>query len=161
MSQRLYYKVSSALWLLLAVFGLAAVILILEKPTGTAKGLIVGEDGHPLANAQISFDAYPVVRKARSDGQGIFLVDQLPVGNYYVSVTHKGYQPSYLQEHKVGEGQVLDFGSIPLKELDPNLTVAVWNNTKTPEEKVTLSISGAKVRQIHFDAYKIDLPGLL
>ncbi|KAB2837478.1 carboxypeptidase regulatory-like domain-containing protein, partial [bacterium] len=52
------------------LFVFAAVILILERPTGSLQGRIVGEDGRPIAGAQVSLDDYPVARKARSDAEG-------------------------------------------------------------------------------------------
>lgn len=151
----------SGLLFLAGLFVFAALILILEKPTGSLQGRVVGEDGSSLAGAQVSLDAWPVARKVSSDSAGQFRFDQLPIGTYYVSVNRRGYQSTYLQNYKITEGQVVDLGQVTLKEMTPNLSVSVWNNTKLPEEKIVLSASGAKVASIHFEAYRIDLPAFL
>ncbi|MFO1463331.1 MAG: MG2 domain-containing protein [bacterium] len=151
----------SGLLFLAGLFVFAALVLILEKPTGSMKGVVVGEDGRLLAGAVINLDAYPVSRKAVSDAEGQFRFDQLPIGKYFVNASRRGYQPAYLQESHVTEGAVLDLGKVTLKELAPNLSVSVWNNTKLPDEKIQLSTSGAKVRDIHFEAFQIDLPKFL
>ncbi|HEX5034580.1 MAG TPA: carboxypeptidase regulatory-like domain-containing protein, partial [bacterium] len=139
----------------LAVF--AGLILLLERPTGTVTGRIFAEGGGPLAGATITLDEYPVARKAVSDAEGYFKLELLPVGTYYASVSRKGYQSKYLQEQKIFEGQRLDLGQIALAELAPRLDLNVWNETKTPEEKIYISANGAKVRDIQFKAYKVDL----
>ncbi|MDL1871494.1 hypothetical protein FBR05_04750 [Deltaproteobacteria bacterium PRO3] len=143
------------------LFVFAAVILILERPTGSLQGRIVGEDGRPIAGAQVSLDDYPVARKARSDAEGFFRFDQLPIGSYYVTASRRGYQGAYLQNYKITEGEAVDLGNVTLKELTPNLSVSVWNNTKLPDEKIVFSVSGAKVGNIHFEAYRIDLAKFL
>src|SRR5262245_47137682 len=146
---------------LAGLFVFAALAILLEKPTGSFKGKVVGEDGRVLSDAQVSLDAYPVNRKVRTDEQGLVTLDQLPIATYYVNVSHRGYQAAYLQERKVTEGEVVDLGTVTLKELPPSLNVSVWNNTKLPDEKIVLSVNGAKVRQIHFEAFQIDLPQFL
>ena len=139
----------------LAVF--AGLILLLERPTGTVTGRIFAEGGGPLAGATVTLDEYPVARKAVSDAEGYFKLELLPVGTYYASVSRKGYQSKYLQEQKIFEGERLDLGQITLAELAPRLDLNVWNETKTPEEKIYISANGAKVRDIQFKAYKVDL----
>lgn len=149
-------RLSGLLFLLgLAVF--AGLILLLEKPTGTVTGQVFAVNGAPLAGATVTLDEYPVARKAISDEKGYFKLELLPVGSYYASVSRKGYQSKYLQEQKIGEGQKLDLGRIDLEELAPRLDVSIWNETKTPEEKVFISASGSKVNQIEFKAYRVDL----
>lgn len=149
-------RLSGLLFLLgLAVF--AGLILLLERPTGTVTGQIFAANGGPLAGATVTLDEYPVARKAISDEKGNFKLELLPVGSYYASVSRKGYQAKYLQEKKIGEGERLDLGRIDLDEMAPSLNVNVWNETKTPDEKVFISASGAKVNSIQFKAYKVDL----
>ncbi|MFO1519224.1 MAG: MG2 domain-containing protein [bacterium] len=151
-------KTSLGIVFLFVLFSLAAALFYLEKPTGTVIGVVVGTDNQPIAKATVMIDNYPRNRKVVTDAEGKFRFDLVPVGKYYLSVNAKGYQANYIShEQEVKEGQLLDLKSISLKELDPNLSVSVWNSTKTPDEKVTLSIYGAKVRQIHFAAYRVDL----
>ncbi|HCU25357.1 MAG TPA: hypothetical protein DF383_10080 [Deltaproteobacteria bacterium] len=143
------------------LFAVAALLVFLEPPTGSMQGRVLDEQGKPLEGVQVTFEAYPLSRKLKTDKDGRFRIDQLPLRSYYLNVTRRGYRSEYLSDKKIVESRLLDLGDIRLRELEPSLSVSVWNNTKTPEEKIFLSLSGAKVGQVHFDVYQIDLAAYL
>ncbi len=151
-------KTLQGLGFILALFILSGLLILLESPTGSLKAVVVDEAGLPVVHATVNVDSYPTERKVFSDATGAFSAARLPVRSYYVNITAKGYQAEYLRgQQKVVEGQVTDLGRIVLRELAPSLSVSVWDQTKTPREKINLSLSGAKVRDIHFTAYRVDL----
>ncbi len=140
------------------LFLIALSALLLEKPTGFVKGQVIDASGKPIVGAQLEFNSYPRLRKVNTNAAGEFRVDLLPVGKYYYSINRKGYQSFYSSKNvEVQENQVLDLGTLKLEELAPNLSVSLWENTKLPGEKVFLNLSGAKVSEVHFDVYRVDL----
>ncbi len=139
------------------LFILIALLLFLEKPSGSIRGVIQTTDGKPIPKANISADAYPIVKKVRSSTDGNFQFDLVPIGKYYINITAKGFEGVYLSNKIIEEGKITDLGKIRLKEKDPNLFVSLWSQTKTADEKINLSISGNKVRDIQLTVYKFDL----
>ncbi len=140
------------------LFLFAAIIILLEKPTGTLQGVVYNELHQPISHAKISLDGYPYYRKAFTNEKGEFRFDLLPLGKYYVSVSAKGYQYNYLRDQvQINEGEAKVLEEVVLKEKDPYLSVSVWSNIKTPEEKVSLSLSGSKISEVSFTVYKVDL----
>jgi len=148
----------SILFFCFALFLIALGALLLEKPTGFVIGRVIDASGKPIVGAKLEFNSYPRLRKVKTNAEGEFRVDLLPVGKYYYSVDRKGYQALYSSKNiEIQENQIFDLGTLKLEELAPSLSVSLWENTKLPEEKVSLNLSGAKVSEIHFDVYRVDL----
>ncbi len=143
--------------LLVVAFIFAALILFLEKPTGSLKGVVWGPEGKPLSGTRVSVDAWPLERSTTTETDGTFLFPQLPLGEYYLNAKKKGYEAAYLSQLKVTEGKVADVGTLALKELEPALRVDLWEDTKLPKDPVVLSVTGAKVQKISFQVYRLDL----
>jgi len=141
---------------------LGGLLVYLEKPTGSLKARIVGEDGQPLPRLKVDVDFYPYNEKITTDAAGGFELNNLALGKYYLNLRAKGYQANYLRDQfEIQEGQTRDLGPLALKELEPNLYVELWNDTKTPDEKITLTLSGAKVRSVQLTAYRVNLQEFL
>jgi uncharacterized protein YfaS (alpha-2-macroglobulin family) len=152
-----YYGIAA----LALLFGIAALLLHLERPTGSLQGRVVGPDGKPIVGATVSLDAYPHNYDVKTDENGKFSAAQIAVREYYYQVRAKGYQtyyPAYPANRlAILEGQALDVGTITLQELPPSFYAEMWDDTKTPGEKVVLSINGAKIQQVHFTLHRLDL----
>ncbi len=147
-----------ALFALLGLFVLAGLMVYLEKPTGSLDGRLFNEAGKPIAGAQVSVDAYPINFQTRTDVNGAFQIDQLPVGKYYLQANSKGYQGYYSQDRiEIGEGQRVHLDNLVVKELEPNLYVEMWEDTKLPDQKVTVTLSGAKVQEVQFTIYRLNV----
>jgi len=144
------------------VFVSAALLILLEKPTGTLRGVVLNEFRQPLAHARVSLDNYPVYKKAYTNEKGEFRMDLLPLGKYYANVSAKGYETQYLRDQvQISEGEAKVLPDTVLKEREPYLSVTLWSNTKTPAEKVSLSLAGSKVGEVQFSVYKVDLIAFL
>ena len=144
--------------IMLVIFGMAALLIHLERPTGTVTGMVFNAEGKPLANANVSIDAYPRNFDLKTDAQGKFDSQQIPVGEYYFNARAKGYQAYYAEGRlMVQEGKITEMGRIELKELAPTFYMEVWDETKLPDEKVSMTLSGAKVAQVHFTVFQVDL----
>ena len=149
-------------FLFLALSTILAGVLWLEKPRGYALGRILTESGEPLAKAKVIFSAYPKDFSAFTDKDGNFKLYDIPVGKYYARVQRKGYQAFYSSgQQEILESKGVDLGAIRLKELEPNFYAELWGETKLPNEKITLSINGAKVKELHLSLYRIDLSAYL
>ncbi len=147
---------------LFLIFVLTSFLILLEKPTGTLQGLVLNEFKQPIDHARVSIDAYPHNKKAFTNAKGEFHFDLVPIDNYYVNVSAKGYQAKYLPDRvSVAEADQKNLGEIILKERDPSLNVSVWSTIKSPEEKVFLTLEGSKVSEIQFTVYKVNLPTFL
>lgn len=140
----------------------AALIILLEKPTGTLQGIILNEFNQPISHASVGIDAYPINKKSYTNAKGEFSFDLVPVAKYYVNVNAKGYESKYLGDQvQVDEGQTKILPQIVLKEKLPFVNMSVWSNLKTPQEKVTLNLTGSKVSEIQFSVYKVNLSAFL
>lgn len=151
-------KIASGIIALALLFGLAALLIRLEKPTGSVEGRVLGPDGAPIAGANVSLDAYPYNYDLRTDAQGFFSSSQIGVREYYYSVHAKGFQAYYPQNRLIiEEGRRTVLEPISLKELDPAFYADLWDDTKMPDEKITLSMNGAKIKEVQFSIYKLNL----
>jgi len=56
------------------------------------KGTVSANDGTPVAGATVVLSAGDVKRKARSDAQGHFKLDDVPIGTYALDVSASGYE---------------------------------------------------------------------
>lgn len=155
-------KTLFGLLFLFLLFLFAGFMILLEKPAGSLQGVVLNEFRQPIAHAKISLDGYPYYKKAYTNDKGEFQIDRLPVQKYYVSVSAKGYEYNYLRDQvEIIEGQNKQLPEVILREKDPYLNVSMWSNIKTPQEKVTLTLSGSKVSEVQFRVYKVDLPNYL
>ncbi len=147
--------------IVLALFSLAALGIFLEKPTGAIQGIVYDKAGHPLPGAVFSVDNWPLRYEIRSDQQGHFKLAQIPVGSYSTQLRKKGYQWAYPGNVLIEEGKITPLNPLTLDKLEPNLYASLWDNTKLPQEKAMLSISGARVPKIYFESYQVDLKQFL
>lgn len=143
--------------ILFGIFALAALLIFLEQPTGSVDGVVVDEQGQALAGARVVFDRYPLEYSGKTDQAGYFRISQIPVGKYYPRIYKKGFERAYLQDKSIEEGRTLPMGRQILKPLPPRLYVDLWDNTKLPGEKLSLSVNGAKVAKIDFQVFPVDL----
>ncbi len=126
------------------------------------EGRVLDSAGNPLKNARVSADAYPRYLKAITDEQGYYRFESVPLGNYNINVSAKGYQYFYFPKvTEVKESQRLILEEVKLKESEPYLSVSINQMTKLPEEKVLLTVSGSRVKEINFSAFQIDLVSYL
>src|SRR4029450_7955288 len=90
-------KIVFGIAFLFVLFSLSALLIYLEKPTGSLKGIIQTETGAPISGARIEIDAYPRSRRAFSDVQGKFRFDAAEAAEYFVNISAKGYQTEYMR----------------------------------------------------------------
>lgn len=70
-------------------------------PTGTIKGRVVSEDGHPITNATIMAAGFGMMSQKgwRVDADGKFVLNDLPAAPYVIMAIAPGYiDPSLLEE---------------------------------------------------------------
>ena len=138
--------------------GLGAGAIALERPTGVAKGKVVGEKNRPLPDARVVVSG-PVTRTLFAGADGAFAFHHLPVGEYYVSAKAKGHDvQSQENAIKVVEGEVTDEVDFELARTVPSLEVTNVQRVFTPTEPVRVTVRGNQVDELEATLYKLDLP---
>src|SRR5438093_1082060 len=86
---------SLILFLFLSIGLLFPPILSAQTTTGTVHGVILDENGSPLAGVLVRAinNATGFPQGKRSDANGIYRIDFLPPGQYTITAELEGYQP--------------------------------------------------------------------
>ncbi len=155
---------STVVWLmvfLLALSGLTgAGILAAEKPAGSVTGLVLDNDGQPLANARVHFMGQ-MTRTALTQEDGTFRMDRLPIGRYNVQARARGYEsqwsspPILVEEDKTVEG--LRFSLSPRA---PSLSFSQHQRVFTPQDKLRIGLRGTLIDHLKIRLYRIDVDRL-
>ena len=76
------------------LFVLSACLSVAQSPTGTVSGLVTDPSGATIAGAEVLVvnDATRVQFAAKSNAEGIYLVPNLPPGNYRIQVSKDGFK---------------------------------------------------------------------
>lgn len=96
-----------------------AVPLAAQDVTGDLEGRGVAVDGAPLAQADLILEGtgLPLGRMARTDVEGRFRLDQVPVGRYQLRLRRIGYRPVSLSGVVIRLGQTTTVGPVSLEPM--------------------------------------------
>jgi hypothetical protein len=85
-----------------------ALVLAQAQTTGSITGKVVGQDGQPIAGAEVTAESVDsgAERTATTDANGKFLFPLVQVGNWRVTVTAPGMQPQ-VSSFRVGVGETV------------------------------------------------------
>lgn len=105
-----------ALLLLLPALLLTASSALAQRPgatLGRLGGSVTGEDGKPLAHANII--VLPLRMGVNADETGQFTLDGIPAGTYTVKIEHLSADPKTIPDVVVKGGEITRLGAIVLK----------------------------------------------
>jgi len=118
--------------------------LMAETPRGSLEGTVIAEElGRPLPDASVRLgyaDYGPGAFRTRTDDEGRFHFDHVPVGSYQLRVSARAHkQPP--QTVTVGEGETLKL-NLELKPVKSFLELLMPQSVFTPREKPQIRCRG-------------------
>jgi len=146
-----------ALGVFLAV-GLA--VLLSEPPTGSLTGRVELPAGVAPGNVQV-IAAGPVSRSVSPSAEGEYRLDQLPVGEYRVTVRGSGLETVFSERPvQVREGSVASAPLLRPQLLPPSLYLYSTSQVFTTAEPARLEWRASGLRAVQFAVYRFSLADL-
>jgi Carboxypeptidase regulatory-like domain/TonB dependent receptor len=121
-------------WVLAAIFLATGASVSAQAPTGTINGRVTDPGGAIVANAQVTAtnEATTVSRQTTTNGDGLYVLPDLPLGWYTVTITASGFATSEYKNTAILAGRVSTVDA-ELKVASANTSVIVSDATNTVE----------------------------
>jgi carboxypeptidase family protein len=121
-------------WVLAAIFLATGAAVSAQAPTGTINGRVTDPGGAIVANAQITAtnEATNVARQTTTNGDGLYVLPDLPLGSYTVTITASGFATSEYKNTVLLAGRVSTVDA-ELKLASSSTNVLVSDATNTVE----------------------------
>jgi hypothetical protein len=118
-------------------------------PTGSAAGTVVDDKGPvPGAAVSISGDALASPRAAVTDAQGVYEFDDLPVGQYSVTVSFAGGEPIHSHPFTVKADGLTEIPPVSVKVEIVTVEAEAENAIEAGKSEVSESFSTKELQQI-------------
>jgi hypothetical protein len=101
------------------------VVFLAEEPGGISGGVLDSISGESLSGAEViatlsGGSNYNFESATETDQEGDFLITNLPVGSYHLTISAAGYAPYETdsgEEVQVSPGEIVDIGDIGLTKI--------------------------------------------
>jgi|GEM_PF-1433766 len=130
--------------------------LLAQVTTGSLSGRVLGDGGKPLAGARVSLESTALfqAKVLRTDANGNYRAQLLPVGNYTIRVSAEGFLGRTAQAVRVGLGANLtfDFALKPIREQGTVVeVVAKIVQESKADDKVATNFSAEELTMLPTD----------